>query len=206
MSGSATLLITIGAWVLTGLVLAVVLGRRGHDPISWGVMAAVLGPLAVLFAAWVVRNDEHDDPEVIDPGTHVHPEGSGPGLVDVMVGYDGSAESDAVIDEVIELFAARLGRLKVVNVVRYDPPLEDVDAAKAALVALAERIAFVAPDIEIAHGRPATTLQHLAAEEGFDVLAVGTSGARHLFGSAAEQLAHHSVVPVLLAGHPHRAA
>jgi nucleotide-binding universal stress UspA family protein len=193
-------------WVLTGLVLAVVLGRRGHDPITWGVMAAVLGPLALLFAVWVVRHDEHDDPELVSTGARSAPSATAAGLVDVMVGYDGSVESDAVVDEVIELFGARLGRLKIVDVVRYDPPFEDVEAAKAALVALAERIAFVSPDIEIAHGRPAVTLQHLAAAEGFDVLAVGTSGARHLFGSAAEQLAHHSVVPVLLGGHSHRAA
>lgn len=47
--------VAIGAvWMGIGVVLAVVMGRRGHSSFGWLVLGAVLGPLAVVLAidAW----------------------------------------------------------------------------------------------------------------------------------------------------------
>ena len=47
MNSEPALLLTFLAWVSFGPVLAVVMGRRGHSPWTWGLLGIFLGPLAV---------------------------------------------------------------------------------------------------------------------------------------------------------------
>jgi nucleotide-binding universal stress UspA family protein len=55
------------------------------------------------------------------------------------------------------------------------------------------------PRIEVARGNPATVLREHAEAGGYDVVVIGSKGAgRHLFGSAARDLASASPIPVLL--------
>ena len=51
MSESLTFMIAVaGLWAAIGLVLSVVMGRRGHSGFSWLLLGAILGPLAFVLA------------------------------------------------------------------------------------------------------------------------------------------------------------
>lgn len=47
---ATVVLVAAAAWLGIGLVLSLVLGRRGHDPFSWFVLGMMLGPLAIALA------------------------------------------------------------------------------------------------------------------------------------------------------------
>jgi hypothetical protein len=73
-----------------GITLAILMGRRGHSAFEWFLIGVILGPIALLLAWGRVRSEPASlNPEIVDavPGT-----GTGP--VDVLVGIDGSAESE----------------------------------------------------------------------------------------------------------------
>ena len=64
MSSNA-LFAVMAAWLAIGLVLALVLGRRGHDPFSWFVLGTLLGPLAIAFAFYAWRHEELRESEIL---------------------------------------------------------------------------------------------------------------------------------------------
>jgi nucleotide-binding universal stress UspA family protein len=187
-------------WFGIGVVLAAVLGRRGFDGFSWFVIGMVLGPMAVPIAWNCIRRDETLNTQVLA----VPARATRTGGVDVLVGFDGSAESTAALATATHLFGDRLGRLALATVVPFDEARDVETSATAALEAEAAELPELAPTLEIVRGHPATALAAAALEGGYDVLVVGTTGAgrAHLFGSAARELAHHSPVPVLLTGPP----
>lgn len=199
MSGSVGLVVTIAAgWMAIGLVLAIVMGRRGHDSFGWLVTGAVLGPLAVVLAVVTRRVDEALQPARVRRGPPAIP-GGGP--VDVLVGFDGSTESLAAIDAVPELLGNRLGRLTVATVVPYGELREQENLARRALRQLDGRAVGAACELELLHGHPAAALRQYATEGGFALIAVGSRGAgitKAILGSAATELARESTIPVLL--------
>jgi nucleotide-binding universal stress UspA family protein len=70
-------------WVATGLVMGWVMGRRGHDPFSWGVVGVLLGPVGIAFAHWA-RQDALALARRSAPPLTGHR-----GPVDVLAGLDG---------------------------------------------------------------------------------------------------------------------
>lgn len=59
MGNSLGLVMTVAAgWATTGVVLAVVMGRRGHSSFAWLVLGVLLGPLALILADDARRHDE----------------------------------------------------------------------------------------------------------------------------------------------------
>lgn len=111
-----------------------------------------------------------------------------PAAVDLIVGYDGSAGSEAAAATAIKLLGERLGRVTLTMVIPFDDGLAAEREAKVKLLDVAERLRRSA-------------LASYAIDEGYDLLAIGTIGAgAHLFGSAARELAGTSKVPVLLCG------
>jgi hypothetical protein len=50
MSATTALLALAVIWVGVGLLLALVMGRRGHDPFAWWLLGTLLGPLALPLA------------------------------------------------------------------------------------------------------------------------------------------------------------
>ena len=197
MSPIVIMLVAAG-WIGIGVTLAWLLGRRGHDGFSWFILGVILGPLAVALAVDSWRHDERTPSRtVVTPGT-VQPDGG----VDVLVGFDGSPDSRAAIGSAVELFGDRLGRLTLTTVISYDGGRDAERAALAGLDAEAERLAWLAPGLEIVRGHPSQALTAATTEGGYDVLVIGTKGAgrAHLFGSAASELARSSKVPVLLVG------
>ena len=138
MTDSLGFFVVIGAaWLAIGLVLSIVMGRRGHDSFSWLLLGTVLGPLAVVLAVEAGRHDERLRPAPVGAGT---PVAAGNGPVDVLVGYDGSPQSTAAIDAVAGLLGDRLGRLMVTTVIPYGQVREPERLATEALRSLIGRV------------------------------------------------------------------
>lgn len=193
--------LAVGAlWLVIGLTLSLVMGRRGHNSFGWLVLGTLFGPLAIILAVDARRHDEDLDPEALT-GAKLATVGTGP--VDVLVGYDGSPESAAVVHFVRALFADRLGRLTVATVVPFGDIREQERLAAEGLRRFA-REAGPVPQFEILHGHPSAALREYASDGGFELIAVGTRGAgvaKAVLGSAATELAHGGgKVPVLLVG------
>lgn len=200
MTPAAWFLLCVLAWLGLGVLLGFVLGRRGFDGLSWFLIGTLLGPLSVLIAWNCIRRDERLGTEIVATPASVR---SATGI-DVLVGVDGSPESEAAVSTAMSMFGDQLGRLTLVGVVPFDDAPEARAAIRGALERVAGRLSGWAPSLEIVRGHPATALAAAAAEGDFDVLVVGTTGhgRAHPFGSAAKELAHTSCVPVLLAGRP----
>ena len=144
----------------------------------------------------------------------------GGGPVDVLVGIDGSPESAAATTAVLELLGGRVGRLTLVAVTDLDDSYAGREErvrlqgelerqAEAVRAWLEEREGpvqarqTVVPELKLMAGRPAATLDTIAAEDGYDLLVVGARGAglsKVLLGSVASRLAARASVPVLVVG------
>ena len=198
---SATLVGLIAvAWLGIGLGLSLFLGRQGFDGFSWFVLGTMLGPFAVVLTVDALRHEGRPTPRTL--AMPAAPADAKTGSVDVLVGFDGSPEAQAALTAAIEMLGPRLGRLTLATVVPFDGGLEAERNAVDALDGQADRLAWLAPGLEVLRGQPGPALSTRAAEGGYELVAVGTRGAgrAHLFGSAASELARASKVPVLLVG------
>jgi nucleotide-binding universal stress UspA family protein len=195
---STTLLVTgalVLAWLAIGVALSVVMGRRGHFSLGWGILGAVLGPLAIIAAVGTTGQETEEHPAHLVPST---PHG---GPVDVLVGIDGSAECRSAVGQAVALLGPRLGRLTLATVV----PFEGVPAHTRQAVAELERHARMsgapAAGQELLRGQPARALTDFAVRNGYGLLVVGTRGrglSKAVLGSTAGALAASCPVPVLM--------
>jgi len=197
MSDSFVFVLSVAAtWATIGVVLAMVMGRRGHNGFGWLVLGMLLGPLGVVMAIDAGRHDEQLLPTAASDPV---PAARGPGTVDVLVGYDGSPESAGAPQAVVDLLGDRLGRLTVVTVVPYGGLHDQERLARERLGGLAARTPGRVCEFEIVHGHPSDALRECAIEGGYDLLAVGTRGVgitKAILGRAASELARDSKVPV----------
>ena len=193
----ATVILVVGvSWLSVGLTLSLVMGRRGHDAFSWLILGTLFGPLGVIFAL-EARSEERTRPKLV-----AQRRSTGPGPVDVIVGIDGSPESRAALLAATSLLGPRLGRLTLATVIPYDGGSDRERTARAMLEQEAEAVGG-GPRLELLHGRPAPVLLERAAEDGYDLLVIGTRGAgaaKALLGSTASDVAEWAKVPVLLMG------
>src|SRR5512133_3687934 len=154
MSATTALGALAATWVGVGLLLALIMGRHGHDPYAWWLLGTLLGPLAFPLAvaaerrreerAWLVRSGR-----------------PGPGPVDVLVGLDASVEHDRAMARArAEL--ERRGRLVQLRLSTHQHGPDN-----------GRRV----PALVLATGHPAQVLPRLAAEGGYDLLVVGSRGA-----------------------------
>ncbi|MEA2686857.1 MAG: hypothetical protein QOE93_2052 [Actinomycetota bacterium] len=191
-------------WLATGVVLSVVMGRRGHNGFGWLVTGTLLGPFGIVLAVDAGRHGEHLAPLAV-PGPGPSTAGAGP--VHVLFGSDGSPESATALDAAVALLGDRLGRLTVATVVPYGDVTAPERRAKEGLRRLTDRAP--AADLEVLHGHPSTALRQFAAEGGYGLIVVGSRGnglTNAFLGSAAEELARHSEIPVLVVGERQRVA
>jgi nucleotide-binding universal stress UspA family protein len=191
-------------WVAIGFVLAVVMGRRGHNGFGWLVTGTLLGPFGIVLAVDASRHTEQLKPL---PVRDAAPVIAGTGPVDVLVGADGSPESEAAMVSVVALLGDRLGRLTLATVVPYgDIPAPERQATDA-LRGLKARAP--AADLAVLHGHPSAALRQCAVEGGYQLIVVGTRGkglTRGILGSAATELARDCGIPVMLVGERQPAA
>ena len=190
-------------WLLTGIVLGVVMARRGYGGFGWGVLGAVFGPLGILLALFFHMPPKQD--LIIRAGI------AGEGPVDVLVGIDGSPSSTAAAIAVGRIVGSRLGRLTLATVEPIDASPEDETAGRNALEgARADFLRLhgdlsVRPEHLVLHGPAAEALVAYAEEAGYELIAVGSHGrgaSAAVVGSTAGRLARSSPVPVVLAGQP----
>ncbi len=204
MSGPALIVAVAAVWLMIGLTLSLLLGRRGHDGFSWFVVGTLIGPLAIFLAIDAVQHGERRRSSLVAAGT------SGAGATDILVGVDGSPEARAALETAITMFGDSLGRVTLLRAIPFDSGLTTDEDAAQEIEREAARLPAIHPRIEVARGDPATLLREHASSGAYDVLVIGSEGAgRHLFGSAARELASASPIPVLLvsaagAAHPER--
>lgn len=208
------LAIALTAWIAVGLVVAVVMHRRGHDLGVWALLGVVFGPFTIPLASRQVQRALWVAPQEVSAGR------DGPGEVDVLVGIDGSEEACAAAASVVVALGPAIGRLTLAAVMdldeavtHVDPPDPDFwdedrrreDACRAWLEDATGRLGEVRPATVILGGDPATALAHEAAANGYDFLVVGPRGrgaSRALLGSVSMRLARRSPVPVILGPGP----
>lgn len=196
-------LILLLAWVSFGVLLALVMGRRGHRPAAWGILGMMLGPLAVPIAFGAARRHGRSTVITLTTGGAIR-QGIG-----VLAGIDGSEEARLALRRGVTLLGSHIGRLALVAVLPYDaeddPVVLERDQTQARRWMTAARDAApgVAAEEHVMTGRPAEVLADLAESDDFDVIVVGARGqgmSPRLFGSVAGTLAHSSPVPVLIGG------
>jgi nucleotide-binding universal stress UspA family protein len=162
---------------------------------------AILGPLA-LPLAWgrIGSEPAATNREIVDAVP-----GPGTGPVDVLVGIDGSAESETALRTAVEILGPRIGRLTLAGVTDFDygssQAQADTKRALERLRAMAASANVSAPGIMILSGRPADALSEHALRDGYQLLVVGRRGrgaSKAILGSTAAQLAS-APIPVLVA-------
>jgi nucleotide-binding universal stress UspA family protein len=212
VSPTAFLSLMMATFACIGFVLAIVMGRLGYSPFAWGLLGLLLGPIALLLALVEVRNERPRWTRLVASGD------PGGGPVDVLVGIDGSPESAAATTAALELLGGRVGRLTLVAVTEIDDSYagrEERARLQGELERQAEAVRnwlrerdgpvqakqTVVPELKLLAGQPATTLDTIAAADGYDLLVVGARGAglsSVLLGSVASRLAARASVPVLV--------
>jgi nucleotide-binding universal stress UspA family protein len=194
------LLIGLAVWLTIGTTLAVLMGRRGHSPFEWFLIGAVLGPIA-LPLAWGRISSEPAAPnrEIVDAIP-----GSGTGPIDVLVGIDGSPDSETALRTAVEILGPRMGRLTLVGVSEFgygNPQVEaDTKRALETLQELAASASVAHVGITILSGKPSEALPEYALRDGYQLLVVGRRGrgaSKAILGSTAAQLAS-APLPVLI--------
>jgi nucleotide-binding universal stress UspA family protein len=181
------------AWVLTGVVLAVLMRRRGHHLPVWLALGSVLGPFAVPLALERLR--DRPAPNVTTTAG-----------CDLLVGVDGSADSVAALHDALALLGDRVTSVTVATVIAHDERGttsgdEARHSARRVLDDMVSQVEGHEIHAEILYGRADEALIAYAEAAGAEVIAVGARGrgaSRTLFGSTAERLAGRSPVPVLV--------
>lgn len=191
-------------WSMAGVSAALFfLGRHGYRGGVWYFLGAVLGPLFVPIAIERGRRSSRVLERISDEAA------VSPGQVVVLVGVDGSAESDQAVRDVAALF--RTAHARIVLAAVADPGVGEFgdDAGwQEWHDLLAERAGWLPPDgpapvLEVLCGQPDLVLLEAAAAEKADALVIGRRGrglSDRLLGSVAESLTRRATLPVLLAG------
>lgn len=195
-------------WLLTGLVTAAVFViRGGHRNLLWYLVGGLLGPLFIPIAVERGRAA----PQRIDIRSRA-PAPAGAGLR-VLVGLDGSPDSDRALRAVAHALTGTTSELVLVTVT--DPDLVDTEAYAEHQRArrMLDDVASTLPDdlppasTEVVAGHPVDALLAVADARDVDLLVIGRRGHgldEKLLGNVAEDLAHRSTRAVLLGGLPGR--
>ncbi len=196
-------------WVAAGMVAVVlVLYRRGHREGSWLLLGAVLGPLILPIAVERARRSPQRLERRVEPTVDEADPGRGPC---VLIGVDGSPESEEAVRAAVRLVAPVAGRVLLTTVVSADAVDGGRDDELASARDLLSRHRDGLPEgtapveAQIMTGQPAAALLELADTEEADLIVVGRRGrglSRAVLGSAASRLSTEARCPVLLAGPP----
>lgn len=187
------------AWLLAGLLSALWLARHGHSPL-WIPIGLVLGPFFVLIAL----DRAHRHPELVAGGP---PQTAAPRTGPrVMVGFDGSAESQHALDMAVDIAAGRQGAVTLAEVLSYDDVVEGdstpmIETTTRRLAEVTARVSAVPAEYEVLVGPPGSALRDFADKQDADLIVVGRHGrglSERLLGSVSADLVAHSAVPVLV--------
>lgn len=189
-------------WLVIGLVVAVIMVRRGHAPSIWFALS-FYGPLLILLALTAVQAESENKPEIVHQGR------PGSGEVAVLVGIDASPESYAALDEVIALLGPQLGQLTLAHVIDHDDDqIPDGSDGRARAIDLLDKATEhvstrtnLIPASALLVGRAGPALAQHANEGDYNLIAVGSRGrgaTRLVLGSTAAHLSAAAKPPVLI--------
>lgn len=129
----------------------------------------------------------------------------------ILVAYDGGEPAQRALDTAMDLAVRFDARISVVSVVPYHPgraPMDpwDDDRVHAAALAEAGRILAehgMTADLLEPIGDPASTIERVAEDGGFDTVVIGSRGlgaiSRFLQGSVSSHVATHANATVVIA-------
>lgn len=199
MSAGQYVLLVCGLWVGAGLATMLWMARRGHRSPWWLISAVVLGPVLAAMAPDRVERI----PQVLSSQRH----GDAVDGARVLVGVDGSPESEAALSAALDLVQDGRRSLLLATVVDYDAAAADEHGRHGVATDRLEAARALAAghDVvcEVLSGPPAQALIHRAGQDDVDVLIVGRRGrglSVRLLGSVAEEVVRKAPVPVLVAG------
>lgn len=184
------------AWFGGGLVAALRMARRGHSLKLALPLGLILGPFLALYEGEAERPSPRATPTL--PSKE-------PGAFNVLIGVDGSKESEAAVRAAVDLLGGSMTSLTLATVLAYEDrgPRSGLPAQSVAygsLVDLASQLDFEPIEMELLYGAPAEALAERAAD-GADLIVVGARGqglTNRLLGSVATELAGTSAIPVLI--------
>jgi nucleotide-binding universal stress UspA family protein len=129
----------------------------------------------------------------------------------ILLAYDGDEPAKRALEQTIELarrFDAEVGVISVVpraEAGTTPPPWDDAAVHAEELIEARRRLREAGLDAELFEpdGDVAVTIEHVAAEHGYDVIIVGTHNlgavSRALHGSVSEHVASHAHSTVIVA-------
>lgn len=187
-------------WVLIGIAIGIVMGRRGHYLPAWLALGIAWGPFTIPIAWSAVRREPTGARHVVRPGA-LHG-----GDVDLLAAVDGSPESVSAAVRAVRLLGPRLGRLRLLRVVDFDTGgaglREELEAIEQEHQQLAARyLPDHTPELVVTTGIPSEVIARMAQEESFALVAIGARGrglSKAIVGSTASALTKHSPVPLLV--------
>ena len=202
MSASTALLAVVAVWLLIGVTAVVVMARRGHQPFTWGVLGAALGPLVIPLAWRDIRREPNAPGISLAAGT-----GTENGL-EVLVGIDGSEEAHTAVDTIIEMVGGRLGMCTLASVIDFEAARSAETPQRVQAEALLSREAQHfhertgrAPAQVLLPGRPASALRRYATDSGCQLLVLGSRGhgaSQLVLGSVASEIVRGPPVPTFI--------
>ncbi|MEP7763156.1 universal stress protein [Sanguibacter sp. 25GB23B1] len=199
MTGAQFAILVVGLWVGAGLATMLWMARQGHRDPLWLLSAVVLGPVLAVIASERVERTPRvlvaDDREAASAGRRA------------LVGVDGSPESQAALEAVLDLLPREASRLVLAAVVDYDAADLDWRGKQGFAqerLAAARRMAGERDVVcEVLAGPPARALVQCAEQNDVHLIAVGRRGrglSVRILGSVAEDLVRTAPAPVLIVG------
>jgi nucleotide-binding universal stress UspA family protein len=202
MSGPVAIIIWLCIVIVSATIVVYLARRWGHDPFGWALLAAVMGPIALVALAGTHQSDRATRPHerMIRPRST-----SGP----LLVAVDGSQAADALVQHAIDVWQG--GDVVVLHVVPYElqpqGPEDDIsirtarDATERVTAALQR--AGIPARLEVRYGIPGEAVVSCADELNARLILVGRRGsglARTLLGSTSQYVVEHATRPVAVAG------
>lgn len=188
-------------WGLTGLIIAALISRHGHNFVLLAVMGLGYGPLLTLIWLQSSAGQETGCHVVRQVGQtprrdHCH----------ALVELDGTEGSVASARIVLDAIAPAMGRVEFTSVLDHElfnsADVFEVDEARAAyLERSADELGYPEADLTLISGRRDKALGRHAIKNGFDVIVVGRG--RSVFGDwvrgdSLGRLARHVAVPLMI--------
>ncbi len=199
----------LAAWLIvvlaTMLIVAYMSMRWGRDPFGWLLLAAAMGPIAIVGLVGTRQSD-------VERGRRAHATPTrGDGRARVLIACDGSAPALAAAQHATTLGGHNEAMLLTVlpheSRPRSDPRSRadyDERVAKATRGSL-EILRGANMDVRdaVVFGSPGEEIVRFAAQERVDVIVVGRRGAglsRALLGSTSDYVVKHAPCPVTVVG------
>ena len=194
------LFLIAATWAVIGILLAVVMRRKGYDFFQWLVVGVVLGPLAVPLA--IERSLVHG--RALRQSKHT-PTGDSVGF-DVLAGLDGTADAVNALDSALGLFGGLVTSVTIATVLNYDSQssltgLADQTEAQLALDSVADRLTVSPVTTTLLYGRPDQALAEFARTAGIELIVIGARRrdvSHAMFGSATARLADGCQIPLFV--------